>query len=160
MPQEGCVQDIETFDVVVVGSGSAGAMAALRAADLGMKVLIIEKEQKFGGTSATSGGVLWIPNHQLDGEKGDSREATLAYLDSIIGKPVTIPLYDQSGGNGNNAWYRVVDFAVVRIVSVNFQGNPKYVIVQPALSYDPTAETGTAMTNWQQGGIVKLFLSR
>ena len=82
------MQDIETFDVVVVGSGSAGAMAALRAADLGLKVLIIEKEQKFGGTSATSGGVLWIPNHELDGNKGDSREATFEYLDSIIGKPV------------------------------------------------------------------------
>lgn len=82
------VQDNETFDVVVIGSGAAGAMAALRAADHGMKVLIVEKAQKFGGTSATSGGVMWIPNHQLDGDKGDTREATFEYLDSIIGKPV------------------------------------------------------------------------
>ncbi len=82
------MQENDTYDVVVVGSGSAGAMAALRAADHGMKVLIVEKTQKFGGTSATSGGVLWIPNHGLDGEKGDSREQTLQYLDSIIGKPV------------------------------------------------------------------------
>jgi len=82
------VQENETFDVVVVGSGSAGAMAALRAADQGLKVLIIEKAQKFGGTSATSGGVMWIPNHQLDGDQGDSREATLQYVDSLIGKPV------------------------------------------------------------------------
>lgn len=82
------MQDSATFDVVVVGSGSAGAMAALRAADHGMKVVIIEKAHKFGGTSATSGGVMWIPNHGLDGAKGDSREATLEYLDSIIGKPV------------------------------------------------------------------------
>lgn len=78
----------ETYDVVVVGSGSAGAMAAMRAADHGMKVLIIEKAQKFGGTSATSGGVLWIPNHGLDGDNGDSREQTFEYLESIIGKPV------------------------------------------------------------------------
>lgn len=78
----------ESFDVVVVGSGAAGAMAALRAADQGMKVLIVEKAQKFGGTSATSGGVMWIPNHQLDGDKGDSRESALEYLDSIIGVPV------------------------------------------------------------------------
>lgn len=80
--------ETETFDVVVVGSGSAGAMAALRAADHGMKVLIVEKAHKFGGTSATSGGVLWIPNHQLDGDKGDSRESTLEYIDSIRGKDV------------------------------------------------------------------------
>ena len=76
MPGE-TVQDTETFDVVVVGSGAAGAMAALRSADHGMKVLIIEKAQKFGGTSATSGGVLWIPNHRLDGDKGDSKESAL-----------------------------------------------------------------------------------
>ena len=63
----------ETFDVVVVGSGSAGAMAALRAAEHGLSVLIIEKAHKFGGTSATSGGVIWIPNHQLV-PSDDSRE--------------------------------------------------------------------------------------
>jgi len=82
------VQENETFDVVVVGSGSAGAMAALRAADQGLKVLIVEKAQKFGGTSATSGGVMWVPNHRLDGDAGDSREMTFEYLESIIGKPV------------------------------------------------------------------------
>jgi succinate dehydrogenase/fumarate reductase flavoprotein subunit len=46
----------ESFDVGVVGSGAAGAMAALRSADRGLSVLILEKAQKFGGTSATSGG--------------------------------------------------------------------------------------------------------
>ena len=78
----------ESFDVVVVGSGAAGAMAALRSADLGLKVLIVEKAQKFGGTSATSGGVMWIPNHQLEGDKGDSRQSALEYLDATIGVPV------------------------------------------------------------------------
>lgn len=82
------MQENETYDVVVVGSGSAGAMAALRAADHGLTAIIIEKAHKFGGTSATSGGVMWIPNHQLDGDKGDSREAALEYLDNIISKPV------------------------------------------------------------------------
>lgn len=82
------MQENETYDVVVVGSGSAGAMAALRAADHGLTAIIIEKAHKFGGTSATSGGVMWIPNHQLDGDKGDSREAALEYLDNTISKPV------------------------------------------------------------------------
>lgn len=78
----------ESFDVVVVGSGAAGAMAALRSADNGMKVLIVEKAHKFGGTSAASGGVMWIPNHGLDGAHGDSREAALEYLGATIGVPV------------------------------------------------------------------------
>ena len=82
------MQESESFDVVIVGSGAAGATAALRSADLGMKVLIVEKAQKFGGTSAVSGGVMWLPNHRLDGDQGDSRESALEYLDSIITKPV------------------------------------------------------------------------
>ena len=78
----------ETFDVVVVGSGAAGAMAALRAADQGLSVLIVEKERKFGGTSSVSGGVMWVPNHRLGGDAGDSREDALAYLHSVITVPV------------------------------------------------------------------------
>src|SRR6195952_4553248 len=73
----------ETYDVIVVGSGAAGAMAALRARDNGMSVLIVEKAHKFGGTSATSGGVMWIPNHKLNSPDDDSREEALAYLDAI-----------------------------------------------------------------------------
>src|ERR1700712_51600 len=70
----------ETYDVIVVGSGAAGAMAALRARDNGMSVLIVEKAHKFGGTSATSGGVMWIPNHKLNSPDDDSREEALVYL--------------------------------------------------------------------------------
>jgi 3-oxosteroid 1-dehydrogenase len=77
----------ETFDVIVVGSGAAGAMAALRAAEQGLTVLIVEKTNKYGGTSATSGGVMWVPNHDL-AETGDSREEALKYLDSVIKGPV------------------------------------------------------------------------
>ena len=77
----------EIYDVVVVGSGAAGAMAALRAADQGLSVILIEKAHKFGGTSATSGGVAWVPNHGL-AQDGDSREQTLQYLDSVVDKSV------------------------------------------------------------------------
>jgi 3-oxosteroid 1-dehydrogenase len=77
----------EVYDVIVVGSGAAGAMAALRAAELGLSVLIIEKAHKFGGTSATSGGVLWIPNHGL-AQNGDSREQALQYLNKLVSGPI------------------------------------------------------------------------
>jgi Flp pilus assembly protein TadG len=81
-------------------------------------------------------------------------------LTSIIGRPSFIPVYDQTGGNGNNAWYRVVKFAGVRIVSVNFQGNPKYVIVQPALVTDPTGIAGNPEPTLANGGLVRLRLAR
>ena len=73
----------QAYDVVVVGSGAAGATAALRARELGLSVLIIEKAHKYGGTSATSGGVLWIPNHGLT-KAGDSREQALEYLNHLV----------------------------------------------------------------------------
>jgi succinate dehydrogenase/fumarate reductase flavoprotein subunit len=57
----------DTFDcdVLVVGSGAAGMSAAITAAHAGLKVLIAEKEPRFGGTTARSGGWLWIPGTSL-----------------------------------------------------------------------------------------------
>lgn len=81
------MRETETHDVIVVGSGAAGAMAALRAAELGLSVLVVEKAHKYGGTSATSGGVMWIPNHQLT-PNDDSREQALEYLGQLIDVPV------------------------------------------------------------------------
>jgi Flp pilus assembly protein TadG len=82
-----------------------------------------------------------------------------ADLTAIIGQPRFIPIYDLNGGNGNNAWYRVIAFQPARILSVNFQGNPKYVIIQPCLATDPTAIAGASQP-WTQGGVVRLYLSR
>lgn len=80
----------ETYDVVVVGSGAAGATAALRAASLGLSTIIVEKSPKFGGTSATSGGVIWVPNHDLT-ETDDTRESVEEYLAALIDKDVKDP---------------------------------------------------------------------
>jgi succinate dehydrogenase/fumarate reductase flavoprotein subunit len=52
-------------DALVVGSGAAGMSAAITAAHFGLKVLIAEKEARFGGTTARSGGWLWIPGTRL-----------------------------------------------------------------------------------------------
>jgi 3-oxosteroid 1-dehydrogenase len=78
------IQKSENYDVVIVGSGAAGAMAALRAAELGLKTIIVEKAHKFGGTSATSGGVMWIPGHGIDANAADTKEQALTYLKNII----------------------------------------------------------------------------
>lgn len=67
------------YDVVVVGSGAGGMVAAMRAADKGLRAIVVEKELRYGGTSATSGGFVWIPNHGR-GDVEDSREAALTYL--------------------------------------------------------------------------------
>jgi hypothetical protein len=83
-------------------------------------------------------------------------------VDAIIGNPVTIPIYDISGGNGNNAWFRVIAFAAVRVMASSFQGNPKYVIVQPSLVFDPTAIAGPLppTPTWTSGGVVRATLAQ
>lgn len=72
-------------DVLVVGSGASGLTAALAAADRGAEVLIIEKGHLFGGTSATSGGTIWIPNNHLIGPAGgsDTPEDAVRYISAL-----------------------------------------------------------------------------
>ncbi|MGH7290519.1 MAG: FAD-binding protein, partial [Myxococcota bacterium] len=72
----------ESHDVVVVGSGAGALLAACRAHDNGLSVLMVEKTAKFGGTSAVSGGALWIPNNDHIARDGgnDSAEDAYAYL--------------------------------------------------------------------------------
>jgi succinate dehydrogenase/fumarate reductase flavoprotein subunit len=78
---------MKVFDVVVVGSGVGGMTAAVVAAQHGLEVLVVEKTEFFGGTTAFSGGVAWIPNNHHMAEVGvaDSREMTLEYLRNVLG---------------------------------------------------------------------------
>jgi len=77
---------VEMFDVVVLGSGAAALAAAATAQGHGAgRVGVFEKADVVGGTSAMSGGMIWIPcNHHMD-EAGspDSRADALRYLDSL-----------------------------------------------------------------------------
>ena len=57
-------------DVLVVGTGASGMSAAVTAASQGLKVIVVEKEPRFGGTTARSGGWLWIPDNRLATEQG------------------------------------------------------------------------------------------
>lgn len=71
--------------VVVLGTGGAGLTAAISAHDAGAAVQVFEKGDLVGGTTAWSGGMLWIPNNHLEAQLGvtDSREEALEYLRSM-----------------------------------------------------------------------------
>lgn len=75
------------YDVVVVGAGAAGLTAAITARKAGLDVLVVEKDDVVGGTSALSGGWLWIPGNDLARAEGieDNREMARAYLRSESG---------------------------------------------------------------------------
>ncbi len=69
-------------DVLVAGTGCSGMSAAVTAAHHGLDVLVVEKEPRFGGTTARSGGWLWIPGTRLATEQGihEPPGAAKAYL--------------------------------------------------------------------------------
>ena len=81
---------IET-DALIVGSGSAGLTAALTARSEGLETLVIEKTDKIGGTTAYSGGVMWVPNNHLMEQAGleDSTLRAMDYLRNTVGNRVS-----------------------------------------------------------------------
>ncbi len=71
-------QESLSVDVLVVGTGASGMATAITAASQGLKVLVVEKEARFGGTTARSGGWLWIPGTRLAKEQGIEEPAGAA----------------------------------------------------------------------------------
>src|SRR3954453_15142938 len=77
-------------DVVVVGAGGAGMCAALAAAKQGLDVVLVEKSGYFGGSTARSGGGVWMPgNYALEqAGQADDLEQSKLYLDLVGGEEV------------------------------------------------------------------------
>lgn len=75
------------FDLVVVGSGGGAMTAALAAQDAGASVVVLEKREVVGGSTAMSGGVMWIPNNPLMRAEGvhDSYQDAMTHMESVVG---------------------------------------------------------------------------
>jgi len=74
-------------DLLVIGSGAGGLSAAVTAAHLGLKVIVAEKDPHYGGTTAWSGGWMWVPRNPLAVEAGitEDIEKPLSYLRHELG---------------------------------------------------------------------------
>ena len=77
----------DEVDLVVAGAGCGGMTAALVGALEGLDVLLCEKSDKVGGTTARAAGTLWIPGNTQNRDAGypDTKEAAAEYLQSLIG---------------------------------------------------------------------------
>lgn len=84
------------FDVVVVGSGGAGLTCATIAARQGLKVLVVEKSEWFGGTTALSGGGIWVPGSSMATEAGlvEAPGAASRYVQEVVGPTLRADLLE------------------------------------------------------------------
>ena len=120
-----------TTDILVVGSGGGGMVAALAASDLGSKALIIEKGAVYGGSTAMSGGAMWVPNNHLMKREGlsDSPEEGLSYLKAI------------TGGKASEARLRAyVDIAPGVVKWLEEHSHARYRVVHGSSDFYPDAQ--------------------
>ena len=121
----------ESFDVIVVGTGAAGLSAALSAHAGGAKVLVIDKSSLAGGTTAMSGGCIWVPRHHHMARLGveDSREAVLEYIHAV----------SPEGWHNREApaWVAFVDYAPEMLLFLEANTPLKF---NPNRDPDPYAE--------------------
>ena len=84
------------YDVVVVGSGVAALFGAAAAASRGLSTCLIEKTDRFGGTSAYSGGSVWLPGNKILARDGleDSVDRGLEYFRGVVGDRTDAALQD------------------------------------------------------------------
>lgn len=81
------VDEPMSCDVLVVGTGAGGLTAALTAADAGLQVLVVEATSFVGGTTALSGGGMWLPGNRVADAVLDEDPAVIeAYVDEVVGE--------------------------------------------------------------------------
>jgi 3-oxosteroid 1-dehydrogenase len=87
----------EEVDLVVLGSGGSGLTAALVAATRNLRVVVLERTDKIGGTTAYSSGTLWVPGYSSfedDDSQRKASEAASRYLDRLVGNSAPKKLRD------------------------------------------------------------------
>ena len=92
-------------DLLVLGGGAGGMTAALTASVLGLEVLLVEKADAVGGTTARSAGSVWVPNSRHSAA-ADTREQALRYLQGAVGNRLRADMADAFLAHGP----RMIDF--------------------------------------------------
>ena len=117
------LQDGTEFDLVVIGAGGAGLSAALFAALDGAKVLVVERTEWIGGTTAWSAGTTWVPgtHHAAQVNPNDTLADVTTYLNHAVGTQAPAALRDAFLKNGPDAVAKMEAQS-----SVKFRPYPKH----------------------------------
>jgi succinate dehydrogenase/fumarate reductase flavoprotein subunit len=117
------LQDGTEFDLVVIGAGGAGLSAALFAALDGAKVLVVERTEWVGGTTAWSAGTTWVPgtHHAAQVNPNDTLADVTTYLNHAVGTKAPAALRDAFLKNGPDAVAKMEAQS-----SVKFRPYPKH----------------------------------
>ncbi len=123
----------QEVDVLVVGSGAGGLATAVCSAHRNLRVIVAEKEPVFGGTTARSGGWMWIPENAPGRREGveDSLEKARVYLQHEAGEyfdPARVDAFLEAGP-------KAIDFYEAE-TSLKFDLGPFFA------DYHPTAPGG------------------
>ncbi len=120
---------VTQFDCVVIGTGT-GMFAALAAADAGLSVLLVEKSEYVGGSTALSGGGIWVPGNRVLAEAGarDSAERVERYLEHVTAGETTRARWGAMLDHGPAA----IDL-LCRRTPLSFQWIPGYADYRPEL---------------------------
>jgi len=123
--------DTRTCDVLVVGSGAGGFSAAITAAHHGLEVILTEKADTFGGTTAFSAGVIWIPCSSHARKQGveDSVENALTYLQNEVGNRLD-----------NNVARAYLDNCAEMLDFLETNSHVRYVLAKIWPDYHPESE--------------------
>lgn len=129
----------QEVDLLVLGTGAAGLSATLTAAAQGSEVLVLEKTEFLGGTTAYSAGTCWVPNNRFQREDGilDDYDRTARYLDAVVG-----------GKAPREGWLAYLDAApkmldAMHDLGVTFRRSPTVVDYHSELP--ETGKTGRAL---------------
>jgi succinate dehydrogenase/fumarate reductase flavoprotein subunit len=105
LPSLAALPEQASFDVVVIGAGGAGMSAALFAAIDGKQVLLVERSEYVGGTTAVSAGTTWIPGtrHAAKVNPSDTLADAARYLDNAVGNHSPAAIRQAFLDNGKTA---------------------------------------------------------
>jgi len=124
------MSNADAADVIIIGAGAAGLMAALAAVKSGAGVLLLEKAARLGGTAAISGGIVWAPmNDHIDAADTDDRGAALAYFDALEGGDIRREVLEGFVDHAASA-VRFIE-ANSRVRFAQLPGYPDYYIDRP-----------------------------